>query len=90
MNVKYVPMRMCCCCRNRFAKEKLLRVVKEKEGNFKVDESRKVDGRGAYICLEEKCFEKMLKTRALNRSFKCNVPQDVYDKLKELASKIPN
>ena len=35
-----------------------------------------VNGRGCHVCPE--CLEKCIKTRALNRSFKTNVPQSVY------------
>lgn len=81
---KYAPERMCASCRVHHPKDQLIRIAKDKDGNFVIDEKGKAQGRGAYLCLEPVCFEKTLKTRALNKSFKCSVPQEIYDRLKEI------
>ena len=49
MKVKKIPMRMCSVTRERFPKQELLRVVKTKEGEVKVDLTGKLNGHGAYI-----------------------------------------
>lgn len=82
MKNNYIPIRMCSVCRNRFPKTKLLRVVKNKNGEIKIDKSFTAEGRGAYVCNSDECLKKLMKTRALNRSFKCEVPAEIYSKIK--------
>ncbi len=72
---------MCIVCRNMFDKRELIRVVKNKDGNFYVDRTGKMAGRGAYICKNEACHEKLKKTKVLNKNFKCEVPEQIYEEL---------
>lgn len=76
------PIRMCCVCRGRFEKEDLVRVAKNKNDEIFVDTTFKAPGRGAYVCKNHECLEKLQKTRALNRAFKCEVPQSIYSQIK--------
>ena len=82
MNVKKVPMRTCVVCRTSKPKKELLRIVKYEDKIF-VDKTGKANGRGAYICPEKACFEKLKKSKALNKAFECEVPQEVYSALTE-------
>lgn len=75
------PCRMCMVCRERKPKSELFRVVKKSSGEIDLDLTGKADGRGAYICKEGNCKEKLLKSKALNKSYKINVSQEVYDKI---------
>lgn len=84
---KKVPQRKCIACQERDAKKGLIRIVKTKEGQIFLDPTGKVNGRGAYICKDVECLKKAIKSKALNRAFKMEVPSDVYDNLlKELES----
>ncbi len=83
MNKPKEKIRMCIVCRGQSDKKTLIRIVKNKEGQIFVDGTGKANGRGAYVCKSKECFEKLKKTKALNRAFKCNVPEDVYTKLGE-------
>lgn len=80
--MKKEPERMCCVCRQHFPKQKLIRVVKNKDGKIFVDTTFKAEGRGAYVCGAPECLEKLIKTRALNRAFKCEIPQTIYEQIK--------
>ena len=75
------PCRMCMVCRERKPKTELFRVVKKSSGEIDLDLTGKADGRGAYICKEGNCKEKLLKSKALNKSYKINISQEVYDKI---------
>lgn len=77
--MKHVPLRTCVVCRNQCEKSALLRIVKGKDGNVFVDASGKADGRGAYVCKD--CIKDAVKRRSLNKAFKMQIPQDVYDEL---------
>ena len=59
----------------------LLRIVRGLDGNYFIDENQKADGRGAYICKSAECVAKVIKTKALNRSFHGTVPGSIYGEL---------
>jgi len=73
------PERTCIVCRTKGDKSKFLKIVKNKDGEVLIEKDKKLDGRGAYICKKQECLEKCGKTKALNRVFKCNVPENVYE-----------
>ncbi|MBO7375019.1 MAG: YlxR family protein, partial [Lachnospiraceae bacterium] len=53
----------------------------------KIDPTGKLNGRGAYVCKNKECFEKLKKNHARDRSFKMTVPEEFFDNaLKELFS----
>lgn len=67
------------------AKKELIRVVHNAQGVTSVDTTGRAHGRGGYICNSKKCFESAKQTKAFNRAFKTNVPEEIYDNLiKEL------
>lgn len=80
---KKVPMRKCLGCEEMLGKKGLLRIVRSKEGDISLDLTGKKSGRGAYICKDVSCFEKAVKKKAFERSFKCKIPDEVYDRLKQ-------
>ena len=43
----------------------------------------KKNGRGAYLCFSKECFEKAVKNKGLERSFKQAIPKEVYEKLEK-------
>lgn len=78
---KKVPQRKCIACQDRDNKKELIRIVKNKEGQIFIDLTGKANGRGAYICKDSECLKKAIKSKALNRAFKTEVPNEVYEKL---------
>ena len=74
----HIPLRMCICCRKMLEKEMLVRIVKV-NGNITIDTEKNLKGRGCYLCGNEECRKKLIKTKALNRVFKCDVPNEVYE-----------
>lgn len=88
--IKKVPQRKCIACQKRGDKNSLIRVVKNKEDEIFLDTTGKANGRGAYLCSEQVCLEKAIKSKALNRAFKTNVEDEIYthliDELKTLNS----
>lgn len=75
-------LRMCIACREMKDKRELLRIVKDKEGDIFVDESGKQNGRGAYVCKSKDCIDKLQKQKLLNKTFKTNIDDAVYEKIK--------
>ncbi len=80
---KKIPLRMCIACRTMKEKNELLRIVKNKQGEIFIDKSFKANGRGAYICNNGNCFDKCIKSKSLNRAFKCEIPVELLEELKQ-------
>ena len=78
---KKIPMRQCLGCNEHFAKGELLRVVRSPEGEIALDFTGKKSGRGAYICKNVKCLQKAAKSRRMDKSFGCEIPDEIYAKL---------
>ncbi len=79
-------MRQCLGCNEHKPKKELLRVVRDPNGEISLDFTGKKSGRGAYICQDLKCLKKARKSRRIDRSLECTVPDEVYDNMeRELA-----
>jgi len=81
--MKNKPVRTCIACRKESDKGELLRIVRTPEGEYVVDPTGKRNGRGAYVCKNEECVKKLRKSKALNRTFKCEIPEEVYAFIEE-------
>ena len=80
---KKIPMRKCVGCGEMKPKKELMRILKTQSGEIIVDAAAKKNGRGAYNCRSLDCFKSAVKSRGLERSFKQEIPQDVYDRLEK-------
>ena len=83
MNKKPLPQRMCVGCRDMKNKRELIRVVKTPEGKITIDSTGKMNGRGAYVCPNEDCLQKAVKSKGLERAFKQQITQEIFISLKE-------
>lgn len=79
---KKVPLRMCIACRTMQPKKNLVRIVKNSDGQIFVDKTFKANGRGAYLCNSTTCLEKCIKSKALNRAFKCEISNEILENIK--------
>ena len=60
----------------------LQRIVLTKDGP-KLDPEKKTDGRGAWICKDPACAEKMAKRRGLDRTFRSRFSAETYARIRE-------
>ena len=74
--------RKCVACRNSKHQNDLLRIAKL-ENSFLIDEMHKLGGRGAYVCKNNQCIQLTIKKRLLNRAFKMNIENSIYEELGE-------
>lgn len=74
--------RTCIGCREKKQKQELVRIVLNKNNEITVDFNNTLDGRGAYICMKEECFEKMKKGNKLKLSLKTNIDNKKYEELR--------
>ncbi|HHW08044.1 MAG TPA: YlxR family protein [Clostridia bacterium] len=81
--VKKIPMRMCVGCRERKEKRQLVRIVRTPEGTVLVDPTGKKSGRGAYICPDVTCLEKVIKNKGLERALEVTIEPHVVEELRQ-------
>ena len=79
---KKVPERSCIGCNTKKEKRDLIRIVKNKQGEINIDKTGKMPGRGAYICDNISCLEKLIKTKKLERVFQMKIEDDIYEELR--------
>ena len=84
MKIKKIPMRTCCVTREKFPKQELVRIVRTPEGNVVIDETGRTNGHGAYLKKDLQVIEKAIKTKSLNRALETEVPNEIFEELKEL------
>lgn len=82
-NSRKVPMRKCVGCGEMKNKREMIRVLRTSEDEFVLDATGKKNGRGAYLCFSKECFEKAVKSKGLERSFKQAIPKEVYERLEK-------
>lgn len=83
-NLKRLPQRTCMGCNSKKYKKDLIRIVKNKNGEIKIDLTGKMDGRGTYICKDKECLNKVIKTKRLSRIFETEIQDDIYEELKKI------
>lgn len=83
MKEKKIPLRSCVVTRERFPKKELIRVVRTKDG-IVIDETGKVNGRGAYIKKDLAVIEKAKRNNQLARALETEIPESIYEELIKL------
>lgn len=68
MNKKPI-LRTCIVCREKEAKRQLTRLVRTADGVV-IDPTGKMNGRGAYLCEQQTCWERALSTDILSRALR--------------------
>ena len=76
--MKKIPMRRCVVTNESFPKKELLRIVKNKEGEVKVDTTVKANGKGAYIKKDLSVLELAKKRNSLERALETKISEDIY------------
>ncbi len=82
--MKKIPLRTCMGCNEKKTKKELIRIVKDKEGNICVDKTGKKEGRGAYICDNINCLEKVIKTKRLEKVLDTKISEEIYNNLRSV------
>lgn len=69
-------------CNEKKDKKDLIRIVKNKNNEISIDRTGKLDGRGAYICDDIKCLEKVIKSKRLEKVFDYKISDEIYENLR--------
>ena len=88
MKKRKIPLRTCVVTGEKLDKRDLLRVVKNKEGEVKVDLTGKMNGRGAYIKRDLAVLDMAIKKKSLERKLEWNRSDEVYDEIRKILERV--
>lgn len=80
--MKIQPQRTCMGCNSKKDKKDLIRIVKNKQNEVNIDKTGKQEGRGAYICNNIQCLEKVIKSKRLEKILDIKISEEIYEKLR--------
>ena len=75
------PVRRCVACRAEASKRELVRFVRHADGTVDLDATGRENGRGAYVCARQECFDEARKHRKLEPALKAALTQEDYNRL---------
>ena len=81
--MKKIPQRQCTGCREMKNKTDMIRVIRTPEGEIRIDETGKMNGRGAYIFRSLSCLKASLGNHGLERSLHTRIPGEICQQLEE-------
>ena len=87
MKQRKIPLRTCVVTKESLPKQELLRIVRTPEKVVKVDETGKLNGRGAYIKKDLAVLEKAMKSKILEKRLECKIEESVYEEIRNIIEK---
>ena len=84
MKTRKIPLRTCVITKEQLPKQELLRIVRTKEGEVLVDETGKVNGRGAYIKKDVNVLETAIKNKVLEKKLEISIDESVYEEIRKV------
>ena len=80
--MKNQPQRTCMGCNSKKDKRDLIRIVKNKQNEISIDRTGKQEGRGAYLCDDIQCLEKVIKSKRLEKILDSKIAEEIYENLR--------
>ncbi len=80
--MKNKPQRTCMGCNEKREKQQLIRIVKNKQNEIKIDKTGKMEGRGAYICNNVACLDRVKKSKRLEKVLDMKISEEIYEDLR--------
>ena len=87
MKNRKIPLRTCVITKEKLPKKELLRIVRTPEGEVVVDETGKINGRGAYIKKDISVLEKIKNSNILENRLECSIDESLYEEIKKVIEK---
>ena len=69
-------------CNTKKDKKDFIRIVKDKENHISMDKTGKKQGRGAYLCDDIQCLEKVIKSKRLEKIFNIKISEEIYENIR--------
>lgn len=79
--MKKIPLRKCIVSQTQHPKKDLIRVVLTPEDLVVIDETGRMNGRGAYVLRDLETIAQAKKSRAIDRALKTKVDDSIYQEL---------
>jgi uncharacterized protein len=70
---KHIAQRSCLVCRQKTDKRLLTRLIRTPDGAVIVDSTGKQNGRGAYLCHRQACWDRAIHSSLLNQALKTQI-----------------
>ncbi len=80
--MKKQAQRTCMGCNQKKDKNQFIRIVKNRQNEISIDKTGKKEGRGAYICKDIECLNKLQKNKRLEKVFDMKISNEIYEKLR--------
>ena len=80
--MKKAFQRKCMACNTKNDKYSLIRIVKIQNDEIHIDKTGKLNGRGAYICKDIKCLEKVIKTNRIDKVLVKKIDIKIYEDIR--------
>ncbi|NLM07093.1 MAG: YlxR family protein [Tissierellia bacterium] len=88
MKTRKTPLRKCVACGKNFEKKSLLRVVLCPDGKIELDETGRINGRGAYLCKDISCKKDNKAIKRLKDSLKVDMTSEIIEEIQNYFEKI--
>ena len=84
--MKREPRRTCLGCRRARPKGELVRLVRRRDGVVVADPRGAAEGRGAYVCPDDRCLARALVRARLTHAFRksCEPSENVSEEVRGL------
>lgn len=82
--MKKPVIRRCVATNEQYEKKALIRVVKNKDGQVFVDQSGKMNGRGAYLAKTKEALKLAINKHALAKALEVEIPSEIFEELARL------
>ncbi len=81
MKEKKIPIRTCIVSKEKYPKQELIRIVKDKEGKVFIDTTGKANGRGMYLKKDLEIINKAKKNKIIDRYLEIKIDEGIYEEL---------
>ena len=82
--MKKIPLRTCIITKEKLPKQELIRIVRTPNNEIVIDQTGKMNGRGAYLKKDLEVIEKASKSKILDKHLETTIPKEIYDELKKI------
>lgn len=66
----------------------MVRLVRTTEGQVVIDTKGRTEGRGAYLCRDRACWEKVLKSQQIEHALKVKINKENMERLGEAGKEL--
>ena len=78
-------IRTCIGCRGKFSQKTLIRFASQQNETLRIDNQKKLHGRGAYVCRSQSCIQKAFKApRRINALLRVQLTNVVIRRFEEV------